>query len=319
MYLLQSIRKRAILLALSCLLLSLSFYVAGQKKPPVYVTEAATFQVSELPILKNATSFPVLSAQGVYAYDLDSGVILYEKNSDAVLFPASTTKIITALVALDSYKMDQIVNTGIFSVLGSKMGLTWHEEISVRDLLYGLLVYSANDAAEVLANNYCSPGGVCGRDEFIRAMNEKAEELHALNTHFVNPAGLDAIDQVTTAKDLSRITSQAMLRADFAEIVKTKEYVAKSVDGKIIHPMKNRNELLGKVPGVLGVKTGWTENARENLVTFTNRDDKKVIIAILGSQDRFGESEELINWIYANYDWQDVTSSPELLPHNIDL
>lgn len=278
--------------------------IAQIEKPPLYVTKTNAYEVSRLPILTNTSSVPVLSAQGVYAYDIDSGVVLYEKNPDMPLFPASTTKIVTALVALDHYNLEDVINTGVFKSTGSTMGLTWHEEIKVKDLLYGLLVYSGNDAAEVLANNY--PGG---RDEFIKAMNQKAIDLHAKNTYFENPSGLDQTGQMTTAKDLTRIASQAMLVPDFAQIVGTKEYIAQDTTGKLIHRLENRNELLGEVPGVLGVKTGWTEGARENLVTYVERDGKRVVVAILGSQDRFGETKELVEWIFGNYSWEDINYS----------
>jgi len=97
-----------------------------------------------------------------------------------------------------------------------------------------------------------------------------------------------------------------MKNPEFANIVGTKEITVKSIDGKIVHKLANVNQLLGKVPGVLGVKTGWTESARENLVTYIERDNHKIMIAVLGSQDRFGETKELINWIFANYSWQEV-------------
>lgn len=269
----------------------------------MYIANATEYEVSDLPVLKDKNSFPVLTAQGVYAYDVDSGVVLYEKNPDMILFPASTTKIITALVAMDSYTMDQVLNVGTLKVVGSKMGLLWHEQMTTHDLLYGLLVLSANDAAEVFASNYPE-----GREGFVAKMNEKAKELHAYNTNFKNPSGLDQDGQMTTAKDLARIASQAMQKPEFAQIVGTKEYTAKSADGNIVHPLSNRNELLGKVDGVLGIKTGWTENARENLVTYVNRNNRKVIISLLGSQDRFSETEELINWIYENFEWKNLST-----------
>lgn len=281
-----------------------SLGISHLEKPPVYFAKTTNYEVSRLPVLKNVNSFPVLSAQGVFAYDLNSGVVLYEKNPDEPLLPASTTKIVTALVALDYYNLDDKINTGAFSIEGSKMGLYWNEEITARDLLYGLLVYSGNDAAEVLANNYNG-----GREEFINAMNQKAKELYAFNTSFVNPSGLDQLGQMTTAKDLARIASQAIENPEFAKIVATTDYQAQSTDGAFVHNLENRNELLGKVAGVLGVKTGWTEGARENLVTYVDRDGKRVVITILGSQDRFGETEELVEWIYENYEWQDISYS----------
>lgn len=254
-----------------------------------------------LPVLKKNSSFPILSAQGVLVVDLSSGVSLYEKNPDTALLPASTTKIITALVSLDSYKLDDILTVGKFKIDGQKMGLFPGEEMRVEDLLYGLLVYSANDAAEVLAWNYPN-----GYNAFIVAMNDKAKELSMENSHFDNPVGFDQNSQQTTAKDLIRASEVAMRNSEFAKIVGTKQIVLKDISGKTSYNLRNINELLGNVPGVLGVKTGWTENARENLVTYVDRNDRKIMIAVLGSQDRFGETKELINWVFSNYDWQEV-------------
>ncbi len=113
-------------------------------------------------------------------------------------------------------------------------------------------------------------------------MNKMALESFAYNTTFRNPSGLDDPNQVTTARDLARIARYAMLRPEFAQIVATEKYTAKSSDGMAVHYLTNRNELLGKVEGVLGVKTGWTENARENLVSYVERGEKKIIVALLG-------------------------------------
>lgn len=279
---------------------------AGQMPNPIkkLIVEAnQQKKYPDMPVLNDGSSFPVLSAQGAFAVDLDSGVSLYEKNADNPLLPASTTKIITGLVALDTFKLDDILTVGKVSVDGQKMGLKAGEQIRFEDLLYGLLVYSANDAAETIASLY--PGG---RDAFIAAMNSKARELSLFNTHFDNPVGLDADGQKSTAKDLVRASEVAMRNPEFARIVGTKNIVVKDVSGKISYNLNNVNELLGSVPGVMGVKTGWTENARENLVTYINRDNRRVMIAILGSQDRFGETKELIDWIYKNYNWKEVKS-----------
>ena len=137
-------------------------------------------------------------------------------------------------------------------------------------------------------------------------MNLKAEELGLNNTFFDNPSGLDGEGHVTTARDLVRMSEVAMNRPLFREIVGTKEMIVKSEDKEISHKLVNINELIGKVEGVLGVKTGWTQNARENLVTYIERDDKRVIIVILGSQDRFGETEKLIDWTFNSYEWKKV-------------
>jgi len=256
-------------------------------------------------ITKSFTPIPVLSdeagARAALAVDLNSGINLYEKDPVRPLLPASTTKIVTALVAMDFYEPQTPLIVGKVNVEGQKMGLMAGEVITVEDLLYGLLVYSANDAAEVLAANF--PGG---RDTFIAAMNLKAKQLHLDDTYFSNPSGLDGNGHVSTARDLIRVAEVAMRNENFKKIVGTKEKEVSSLDGKIKHRLVNINELLGKVDGVLGVKTGWTENARENLVTYLERDGKRIMIALLASQDRFGETEELINWIFNNYHWQPV-------------
>lgn len=254
-----------------------------------------------IPILAEDASFPVLSAQAVLAVDLDSSVTLYEKNPEKLLLPASTTKIVTALVAMDYYPKNAVLKVGKVQVEGQKMRLIKGEEITAEGLLYGLLVYSANDAAEVLADSF--PGG---RGLFIAAMNLKTKQLHLENTHFTNPSGLDGNGHVSTAKDLIRVSEVAMENEQFRQIVGTKEKEVTSIDGRIKHRLVNINELLGKVEGVLGVKTGWTEDARENLVTYIERGGRKIMIVLLASQDRFGETEELIEWIFDNYEWKNV-------------
>lgn len=278
-------------------LMTIVFYKNVSPSGAAKTAEAIdTFIPTSTPVKKVPDYFPVISAQGVYVYELGSGEVLYEKDAYLSLFPASTTKIVTALVAMDVYELNQVVNTGTFSATGSIMGLTWHENITVQDLLYGLLVHSANDAAEVLAANHPE-----GREAFIQAMNLKARDLGAYDTHFINPSGLDETGQETTAKDLAKIASFAMENPEFAKIVATESYTARDTSGVSVHYLKNKNELLGKVPGVLGVKTGWTESARENLVTYVERDGKRVMIAVLGSQDRFGETEVLIDWVFSTY------------------
>ena len=293
------------LVILAFVFVSTSTFAISNQIPVIQRLISPTVRQTKLfhpnPVLVASSTFPVLSAQGALAVDLDSGVSLYEKNADQPLLPASTTKIITALVSLDTYKLDQVltVNNGV--VVGQKMGLYSGEQITFENLLYGLLVYSANDAAQTLAQNF--PGGY---DAFIAAMNQKAKDLSMTGSKFQNPVGLDGLNQITTARDLVRASEVAMRNPEFAKVVGTKSVDFTDVTGKVKYNLKNINELLGTVPGVLGIKTGWTENARENLVTYIGRDGHKVIIAVLGSEDRFGETKELIDWVFTNYQWQEV-------------
>lgn len=284
-----------------CFVFVVSVSLSLSKKIEFILPKRKTFSVSPLPILKNTSYFPVISAQGAIVVDDESNVTLFEKDADQPLLPASTTKIITALVAMDYYPQDALLKVGEIKIDGRKMNLKEGETITVENLLYGLLVYSANDAAYVLADNY--PGG---KEIFVKAMNEKASILGLINTKFSNPAGLDGSGHVSTARDMAHLGQIAMKNSGFAKIVGTKQIDVSSIDGRLIHKLTNVNELLGEVKGVLGVKTGWTQNARENLITYVDRDGHKVILALLGSQDRFGETKELINWIFENYEWKEV-------------
>jgi D-alanyl-D-alanine carboxypeptidase len=304
------LKSNLLLLAMISFVFIASFaIVQNQKAVVIEKTLAASSETKnypKIPVLKSGIlTFPVISAQSVLAEDLDSGVTLYEKNSDKAVLPASTTKIVTSLVIFDHYPLDEEVVVPPLSVEGQKMGLVQGEKMKIIDLLDGLLIYSANDAAEALSRIYCEDG-TCGRDVFIRAMNQKVRDLGLTNTNFVNPTGLDEPMHYSTARDLVRVSVEAMKNPVFAEIVGTKEKVVTSSDGKIVHKLKNINELLGEVDGVLGIKTGWTEGARENLVTYVDRNGQKILIALLGSQDRFGETKEMIDWLYGSYEWNDV-------------
>ena len=254
-------------------------------------------------LVSTNTIFPQVSARGALAIDLDSMSPLFEKNPSLALLPASTTKIVTAMVAMDYYSDDTILTVDGVRVPGQNMGLVTGERITFKNVLEGLLIYSGNDAAEVIAENY--PGG---RTAFIEAMNKKVKEYNLEDTHFENPTGFDSGAHYSTAKDLIRIAIEAMKNPKFSAIVGQKVKYVASADGNIIHKLVNTNELLGDVPGVLGVKTGYTENAMENLVTYLERDGHRMMITILGSNDRFGETKEIIDWIMANYEWKEIPS-----------
>ncbi len=247
-----------------------------------------------------------LNSRSALAIDMDTGAVLYEKNSQEPVMPASTAKVITALVALDSYDLQSQIIVPKVEVEGTKINLKEGEVVSVEDLLYGLLVSSANDAAEVLAAYY--PGG---RNIFIARMNSKAQNLGLRKSVFVNPTGLDEEGQTTTAQDLVKASFYAMQNPIFEEIVGTKNHNIIGVNGEVTHRLYNINQLLGEVEGVKGVKTGKTEGAMENLITYIERDNTKVMIALLGSTDRFGETKNLIGWIYKNYRWGDTLSQAE--------
>lgn len=241
-----------------------------------------------------------ISAYGVVVQDVDSAVFLYKRNENEPLPPASTTKILTALVALDAYSLDDILTVKTATNDGQIIGLISGERLTAENLLYGMLIASGNDAAWTLAENY--PGGV---EKFVVAMNKKAKELHLNNSFFVNPVGYDDPNQKMTALDLVRLAAVALSNKTVAKMVAIPEITISDVTHTYFYPLKNINQLLGKIPGVGGIKTGWTEEAGENLVTIVERDGHRVIIAMLHSRDRFGETAKLIDWTFNSYRWEE--------------
>lgn len=243
-------------------------------------------------------SAPTLSAKAIYIIDLESSTTLLAKNPHHRLRPASLTKIMTALVSLDNYDLgtEVEVKNGDLSI-GAKAELLSGDLFSVEDMLFALLIPSGNDAAVTLAENY--PGGY---QKFIEQMNLKAQSLGLANTHFSNVSGVDTQNHFTSAYDMSLIAREALKRPMIKNIVATSKITLKSEKGNS-YPLITTNILLGK-PGVLGVKTGWTPEAGECLVTFVNRNNHPILISLLGSDDRFGETESLIDWVYTAFSWE---------------
>ncbi len=270
------------------------FFAATKLFPSLKVREGlgVSYERAVFPISQNLPP-PVISARNIFIIDRNSKIVLYQKAADQQVFPASTTKMMTALVALDQYDLGREITVTTSYPEGQNLKLTPGEKLTVNQLLYALLVQSANDAAEVLAENFAG-----GRAAFISAMNTKAVDLRLTATHFINPSGLDETGHYSTAADLARLADSALVHPEFAKIVATENAVIAT------HVLTNINQLLGKVPGVLGVKTGNTLGAGQSLVTLVDRDSHPVIIVVLGSTDRFGDSEKLINWVYSNYRWE---------------
>lgn len=243
-----------------------------------------------------------VTAAGVVVLDVDSGVYLYKRNEEELLSPASTTKILTALVALDSFNLDDIVMVKRVANSGQVMGLVPGERITVENLLFGALIHSGNDAAWALAEHY--PGG---SEAFVKAMNAKAHVLHLTKSTFTNPVGYDDPGHKMTPMDLARLGSIALDNKVIAKMVAIPQITVSDVTHTYFHPLTNVNQLLGKIPGVGGIKTGWTEEAGENLITLVERGDRRVIIVVLKSLDRFADTTRLIHWVFGNYQWMSFT------------
>lgn len=245
-------------------------------------------------------SLPQITAQSAIIYDPDSGTVLYQKNPNIQLDPASTTKIMTALVSLESYKLTDVLTVQTADrAIGNTMKLIPGDKLVFVDLLQGLLIASANDAAVAIAENY--PGGYAA---FVQAMNQKAKDLGLDKTNFTNVSGIEGVGHKTTVLNLAILTNEAMKNPIFARTVATPKAVVTDISTAHAYPLYSTNQLLGTVPGLVGVKTGWTENAGECLVTLTKRNNRQIITVVLNSKDRFGESRYLIEWAYKNFNWK---------------
>ena len=249
---------------------------------------------------------PKINSKAAIIYDRQTGRTLWGKNQNEKRKMASTTKIMTAIVVIENVNLQEIVkvsskaaNTG-----GSRLGQSKDAEITVNDLLYGLMLCSGNDAAVALAEH--TAGSI---EEFATIMNQKADELGLENTSFVTPHGLDEEEHYTTAEELAKITDYALKNEKINSIVRTRTYtVTINGYGKTI---SNTNELLGHLDGVYGVKTGFTNGANRCLVTATKRGDMNIICIVLGAdtkKDRTKDSIKLIEYAFKNYKMIDISN-----------
>lgn len=247
---------------------------------------------------ENFTDAPPITSKAAVILDAKTGVTLFERNPNARQLPASTTKLMTALVALEKCTSDQTITVRAYEHEPTQMGLTSGDVVTAKALLYGLLINSGNDAASVLSYS-CAPT----TEQFVEEMNQKAQEIEMKNSHFTNPEGFDDPMQYSTAKDLAKLARVAVANPLISKIVSTKSTVVTDVFQTKTYYLENINKLLGEVEGVEGIKTGQTVLAQEILITKTTRNGNTVIIVILGSLDRFKESKDLIEWTFANHHW----------------
>jgi D-alanyl-D-alanine carboxypeptidase (penicillin-binding protein 5/6) len=247
-----------------------------------------------------------LTARAAILLDGTSGKILYQREPDLRLPPASTTKVLTAIVALESgRKLSDFltVSKAATRVPASKLYLRPGQRISVEDLLYGIMLSSANDASNVLAE------GIGGSvEEFAELMTKKAHLIGANNTHYTNPHGLTAPDHYSTARDLVTIFQYAMKNQLFRSIVQTKissvnssTMVRKKVVPRRIS-VRNHNRLLWNFDGAIGGKTGYTHAAQKCFVGAVQRNGATLFIAILGSRNLWGDTQRLLEYGFDNYE-----------------
>lgn len=245
-------------------------------------------------------SKPKIQAEAAYVYDLDSGRVLFSQNPEKIRPIASVTKIMTAIVILENKDLDEVVTVTPAAswVTGSKMYLYPYEKIKAKDLVYGMLIKSANDAAKALEAHY-------GKEDLVALMNEEGEWLGLSDTKFTEASGLDQED-TSSAKDLSIISGYALRNKIFRNIIRKKKYTVYSFDGKIQHLLTTTNRLLKNYPDIYGLKTGFTDEAGYCLVSLAEQDGHQIVAIVLGSptdDGRFNESRRLLDWAFSAYQW----------------
>ena len=240
-----------------------------------------------------------INSRSCIVYDRNSHMILYGKNEKTQVKMASTTKIMTSIIIIENYNLSETIEVSkkAAGTGGSRLGLKTGDKITIKDLLYGLMLCSGNDAAVALAEY--AGGDIQG---FAELMNKKASELGLANTHYESPHGLDSDGHYTTAYELAILTDYALKNETFSKIVGTKNYTV-TING---YPknLSNTNELLGNLNGVYGVKTGFTNGANRCLVTACKRDSMDIICVVLGADTknfRTQDSIKLIEYAFKNF------------------
>lgn len=261
---------------------------------------AKVADINPAPELIAIADNPIITAKAALAYDFQSGSILYTYNFDDKLPIASLTKLVTALVVLDSNKFTDVVEVKEedTKVIGPNLGLVAQERLQVGDLLKSMLIASHNDAALTLARHTAgSP------EKFAELMNKKTIQLGLQNTHFTNPVGFDDLNHYSTAHDITLILKKFLSIPELEQIVKTKELEIIPQNLNYTHKVKTTNKLLLEDDSVVGVKTGFTTEAKGNLVIRSVKDKADVVTIVLGSEDREGDTRKILDWIHTVYRW----------------
>jgi D-alanyl-D-alanine carboxypeptidase len=249
---------------------------------------------AEGPAFQGETPPPEISALSAVVVDDSCGELLFDKDSHRRRPPASITKIVTAIIAVETTEPDDIVDVNIdnfFAGDGTVMGLETGMRMSMRDLLYGLLLPSGNDASVAIARAVA--GDV---PAFVNRMNAKVRELGLEDTHFTNPHGLDAAGHYSSAYDMAMLGRYAYKDPLIAEVVRTKQYQPNWAGPELW----SGDLLLWLYPEADGMKTGWTDKAGQTMVATAQRDGHRLFVAVMASQDRYTDVMRLLDWGFAN-------------------
>ncbi len=279
-----------ILLVIFGILSQLIVYTNNSLTRQKVVNDSAQLKVNEYSYFAKPIE-PPITADAAIIMDSNSKVTTYAKNPTLRFSMASTTKIMTSLVALEHYSLRDILTVQRSNVEGVNVGFEVGEQVFFEDVLYSMMLPSGNDAAYVIADNF--PGGI---EAFVEKMNEKAQNLYLPNTHYADPAGLNDDGNYTTVTDLARLASFAISHTELSKIIGTKNRIISNVQGTKTYQLENLNKLLG-VYGVTGGKTGYTEGAGGVLVTSAVTNGHTFIVVVMKSEDRFADTQTLLSYI----------------------
>jgi D-alanyl-D-alanine carboxypeptidase (penicillin-binding protein 5/6) len=273
---------------------------------PLINQEAYVLPVLEttyFPLLNSSIPQPVVSAKSFLVLDTETERTLYSRSADQKLPVASLTKIMTAMVVLDSYNLNDMVTvaSGSVKVDNERQDLYLGEQVSVIDLLQMMLIKSSNDAAYALAAHGQKSG-----IRLVEKMNEKAFQLGMANSLFFDPAGLED-DAYSTAQDLRKMMLYSFKNYnELWSITKIRNKAVTSADGKFKHDLVSTNKLFDTITGIEGGKTGYTDGALGCMILITKvpNEDSEIISIVLGSTNRFGDTKALVDWIFTAYRWK---------------
>ena len=257
-----------------------------------------TFKHPPQPVVVNKNK-PQLSTNFYILIDNETNQILVSENENTRIYPASTTKLVTALTALNIYPLEEVVTISKDYVDGKVMELKSGDKVTIKTLVAGLLIHSANDAAFSLASHY--PQGITG---FVDQMNLLTKKYGLKNTHFINFDGLHSPDHYSTVYDLSQIARIAIQNSTLRNYVKIKSMELTDIYGQKVYKVLSTNELLGVLPEVEGLKTGWTPEASGSFIALLNIDGHYLISVVAQSEDRFNDTKILLNWAKENLTWR---------------
>lgn len=258
------------------------------------VTVLDQYQPPPIPTILAQPGLP-LSAVSYILIDNETNTVLISKNPNQKIYPASTTKLATALTALNIYPLDELVTIMEEYAVGKTMSLVPEEKITVKSLVTALLVYSANDAAFNLASH--QQNGVSG---FVDQMNLIVSKYGLKNTHFATVDGIDDPNNYSSVYDLAQIGRVAVKNPVIKEVVKNKEITVTDISGEIKHELVSTNELLGILPEIEGLKTGWTPEAGGSFVGLINLNGHYLISVVANSTDRFSDTRQIVEWAKKN-------------------